>query len=90
MTEKATLPLPEGPSKPVALRFRSRQFTHTGYDATGNRTLMANATGRYTSYYDGIGQTMVAALPNSKMVTYAWDEVATGLRSGLSRFGMRQ
>jgi len=45
------------------------------YDETGNRTLMANATGRYTYSYDGSGQTTVAANPNSKTITYAWDPV---------------
>ena len=45
------------------------------YDATGNRTLMANATGRYSYSYDGNSQTTVAANPKSKTITYAYDAV---------------
>ncbi|MEZ6063890.1 MAG: hypothetical protein R3C19_26380 [Planctomycetaceae bacterium] len=45
------------------------------YDAGGNRTLMANQTGRYSFSYDGVGNTTVAAHPDNKTITYAWDPV---------------
>ncbi len=45
------------------------------YDAVGNRTLMANGTGRYSYSYDGNAQTSVAANPNNKTITYVYDPV---------------
>ncbi len=71
-TEKATLPLLEGPSEPKIL---CCDFTHTGYDTVGNRTVMADSTGRYTNVYDAVGQTTAAALPNSKRITNTLDAV---------------
>ena len=51
------------------------------YDATGNRTLMANATGRYSFSYNGNGQTTVSGNPGSKTITYTYD--AVGNRAGM-------
>ena len=45
------------------------------YDETGNRTLMANATGRYSYSYDGNSQKTVAENPSDKTITYAYDPV---------------
>ncbi|MGV2336295.1 MAG UNVERIFIED_CONTAM: hypothetical protein LVR18_20045 [Planctomycetaceae bacterium] len=38
------------------------------YDGVGNRTLMADSTGRYTSTYDLLGQTAVTKAPNSQAI----------------------
>jgi RHS repeat-associated protein len=45
------------------------------YDAVGNRTMMANATGRYTTVYNVLQQAARVVQPGNQIVTYNYDQV---------------
>ena len=51
------------------------------YDCVGNRTLMADSTGRYTFAYNTVSKTTSAASPNGQRTTYTYD--AIGLRRSM-------
>ena len=70
-TEKATLPLLEGPSEPKVV---CRDFTHTGYDAAGRRTQLIDPLNRRTtSAYDSAGRQTLRLDPRGFRTTYVYD-----------------
>jgi YD repeat-containing protein len=55
---------------------------HTfAYDEVGNRTLMADSTGRYSSTWDALDRRGSVNWPNKGRITYTWD--AVGNRIGM-------
>jgi RHS repeat-associated protein len=55
---------------------------HTfAWDEVGNRTLMADPTGRYTSMWDALDRRGSVNWPNKGRITYTWD--AVGNRVGM-------
>ena len=47
------------------------------YASIGNRTIMADTTGTYTSTCDALSQSHVVTSPGAKSIAYAWDAVGS-------------
>ena len=45
------------------------------YDSRGNRTLMADSTGRYTSTYDALNRVATVENPQTKTLNFTYDSV---------------
>jgi RHS repeat-associated protein len=88
-TEKATLPLLEGPSEPKVV---CRDFTHTGYDVANQLTYGLAAAGRTTYTFDAAGNQQIELTPAGARTTTTWNyenqptvyQLSTGSRVTMS------